>query len=266
MSNTTEAPNLAPLAALALPNGSDLATRAQRALAFVEAMPVTNPDEYQLAADELQGVKARWKALEAQRTGITGPINKALDAVNALFKGPQGLLLRAEEIIKGKLIGYDNEQRRIAAERQRVLDEAARVERERQAAEAERLRKAAEEAQAAAAKAAAAGDTAKADAEADRAQRAHAEAQAAAATAQMIVAPVAAPAVVKVKGLSTAARIDFEVTSLHDLAAHIVSHPELVNLLQANDTAIRAYVRGIGTACKLPGVRVFEAQVMRAGA
>lgn len=263
---TTEAPNLAPLAALALPNGADLSTRAQRALSFIEGMQIVTADDYQLGADELQGIKARWKALEEQRTSITGPINNALRAVNALFKGPQDLLERAEWMIKGKLIGYDNEQKRIAAERQRLLDEAARLERERQAAEAERLRKEAEAAQAAAAKAAAAGNAQQAAIEADKAQRAQAESQAATNVAQMVIAPTVAPAVGKVKGLSTAATIDFEVTSLHDLAAHIVAHPELINLLLPNETALRAYVRGIGAACKLPGVRVFERDVMRARA
>lgn len=263
---TIDAPNLAPIASLVLPSGPELATKAQRALAFVETMPVTNPDEYALAAEELQGVKSRWAKLEEQRTAITKPINEALRAINALFKAPQDLLKRAEDIIKGKLLGYDNEQRRVAAEAQRKADEAARVLREQQEAEARRLNEEAAAAAAAAVSAKAAGDAAAADAAADKAQRAQAEAQVAATAAQMVVAPVIAPAVVKVKGLSTADGVDFEVTSLHDLAAHIVAHPELINLLEANDKAIRQYVKGLGVACKLPGVRVFEAQTMRAKA
>lgn len=264
--DTIDAPNLAPIASLVLPSGPELSTKAQRSLAFIEGMRIATADDYQLGADELQGIKAKWAKLEEQRTAITKPINDALRAVNALFKGPQDLLKRAEDLLKGKLIGYDNEQRRIAAEAQRKADEEARRQREAQEAEARRLQEAAAAAALAAANAAAKGDTQTAAIENAKAQRAQDESNVAATSAQLVVAAPVVAEVPKVKGLSTATTVDFEVTSLHDLAAHIVAHPELINLLEANDKAIRQYVKGVGAACKLPGVRVFERQTMRAGA
>ena len=107
---------LAPIAALALPNSGDLTGRAQRALAFVQEYQIASAEDYSLAADELRAIKKRQQGLEEQRTGITGPINQALRAINALFKGPGDLLDQAEQILKGKMLAYEQEQRRIAAE------------------------------------------------------------------------------------------------------------------------------------------------------
>lgn len=41
---------------------------------------------------------------------------------------------------------------------------------------------------------------------------------------------------------------------------------ELHARLQVDSVKLRAYVRGLGTACALPGVRVFEEKTMRARA
>lgn len=255
--------SLTSLAALQLPNAADLTSRAERALAFIESLPVTCAEDYGLAVEELKGVKSRWKTLEEQRTSISGPLNQAFKAVNALFAGPMGLLEKAETVLKTKLVAYDTEQARQRAEAMRKAEEAAAA--ERAALEAEALRKAAE-AKAiaeAAEKAAATGDATAAAVADERAQRARDEAEAARAAAQMVVAQPPAQVAAQVPGVSTAKGYDFEVTSLHDLAAHIVAHPELVNLIQPNEPALRKYVAGLGMACRLPGVRVSPKPTMR---
>jgi hypothetical protein len=269
MTTTTEAPTtasiLAPVAALQLPDSAQLTHRAQNALAFVQGMAVVDGESYELAAEELLAIKARATRLEAQRTSITKPMNDALRAVNALFKPAAELLDQAERAIKGKLIGYDVEQAEIRAAKQRKADELAAAERTRLAAAAAEL-EAAARAQAEAAQAAqAAGDMASAEIATAAAQRAHAEAANVATEAQLIVAaPPAMPEPVKVAGLSTSRKVTFAVDNLHALIVHVAAHPELVQLLAPDLVRLRGYVTGLGLACKLPGVRVFEDTTMSA--
>lgn len=287
-------PILAPIAALTLPDAATMTSRAERALTFIEQFEIATAEDYALAADELKSIKTRANQIEAQRTSITGPLNQALKAINALFGGPARLLDQAEIILKRKMLAWQQEQERIAAaerakaeaaaaaERKRLADEAAarQAEAEAQARAAEAAAKAQAQAQAAAEAAQAAGDAQaaaaaqrEAQAQAQTAQlaqaatqRAQAEAATATTTAQLVVAaPVVAP-VAKTAGISTAKKLDFEVVDLHALVKHIAQHPELLSLLSPDSVRLRAYVRGLGTACALPGVRVVETAVMSARA
>lgn len=258
---------LAPVAALTLPDSTALTGRAQQALAFIQQFQITDQETYSLAAEELQAIKTRAKNLKDQRVGITGPINQALQAINALFKGPGELLEQAERMLKGKMLTYSQEQERLAAEQRRKAEEAAQAERQRLAAEAAAQQREAEAQQRAAAEAKAKGDEQAAQLAQAAAQRAQAEAQATATTAQLVVAaPAAAIAPAKAKGISTSTKVDFEVVDLTLLVKHIAAHPELINLLTADTVKLRAYVRGLGMSAALPGVRVFEERVMAARA
>ena len=285
---------LAPVAALTLPDSAALAGRAQSALAFIQEFQIATAEDYSLAADELKSIKARANKIEEQRTAITGPINKALKAINDLFRGPADLLAQAERTLKGKMLSWDQEQERIAAEQRRRAEEAAAVERRRLEAEAaERQRQAEEqaraaeaaaraqrEAEAAAAAAVAAGNAeaaAKAQREADAqgqaaalaqaaTQRAQADAAVAAETSQMVIAMPTQVEKAKASGISTSKKLDFEVVDVLLLVQHIAAHPELVTLVAVDSVKLRAYVKAMGKACALPGVRVFEERVMSARA
>lgn len=257
---------LAPVAALALPDSAALSSRAQQALAFIQGFQITDSETYALAADELKSIKGRANALEEQRTGITGPINKALKAINDLFRGPSELLTQAEGLLKTKMLSFSREQERIAAEARRAAEAQAAELRRRSEEEAEARRVEAERQAALAKKAKDEGDAAAATIAQAAADRAHAESQAAATTAQLITAPLLPVDRPKVAGLSTSTKIDFEVTNLLQLVQHVAAHPELINLVIADSVKLRAYVRGLGTNCALPGVRVFDAQVLSARA
>jgi chemotaxis protein histidine kinase CheA len=258
---------LAPIASLALPDSTALTGRAQQALTFIESFQVDSAEAFALAAEELQAIKARSNRLEEQRTAITKPLNQVLKAVNDLFRGPAALLERGELILKTKMLGYQQEQQRIAAEAQRLADERAAAQRRQLEEEAAARQREAQAQAAAAAAAKAAGDEQAARLAQAAAQRAQAEAQATATTAQLVVAaPIAAIAAPKAKGISTSTKVDFEVVNLHELVKHVAAHPELISLLVADSVRLRAYVKGLGTACQLPGVRVFEASVMAARA
>jgi hypothetical protein len=102
--------------------------------------------------------------------------------------------------------------------------------------------------------------------EANAASDAAADAHAIATTAEVITMPLSVPEKQKVSGISTSKTVDFEVASLHELVKHVAAHPELISLLQADSVKLRAYVRGLGMNCQLPGVRVFEKKTLSARA
>lgn len=85
---------------------------------------------------------------------------------------------------------------------------------------------------------------------------------------QVAAMVVAAPAVVaepaKVTGISMRTSIDFEVVDLLALVQHIAAHPELIGLVVPDSVKLRAYVRSLGTAAALPGVKVFGKSSMAA--
>ncbi|MEI7443296.1 MAG: hypothetical protein WCK28_00260, partial [Burkholderiales bacterium] len=141
----TPNPILAPVAAISLPDADSLTGNAQRALDFIRGFQIASAEDYGLAADELRAIKARATKLEEQRTGITKPINDALRAINALFKGPASLLEEAERALKSKMLAWDQEQARIAAEQRRAAEAAAEAERRRLAAEAAERQRVADE-------------------------------------------------------------------------------------------------------------------------
>lgn len=257
---------LAPIAALSIPDSAALTGRAQQALAFIQAYQIDSIEAYELGGEELRAIKVRANALEEQRTAITGPINAGLKAINNLFRGPAELLALGERTLKSKMLAWDQEQERIAAEARRKAEESAAAQRRQLEEEAAERQREAEAQAAEAAKATAAGDDQAASLATAAAQRAQSESQAAATTAQLVIAPVVNVERAKATGISTSKKVDFEVVDLVALVKHIAGHPELINLLKADDVKLRAYVKGVGTACALPGVRVFEERVMSARA
>jgi hypothetical protein len=213
------------------PSAQQLAKGADSALALVEAFEVTDAATFELGADELKAIKAKAAALDDQRKAITKPMDDAKKAVMDLFRGPIDLLTRAETILKGKLLTYQQAEQLRAAEQRRILEAAAQAERDKLAKEAADL----------------------------VAQGRDGEALIKEQIAAMVVA--SAPAVVeapKVAGVSMRSTVDFEVVDLLQLVQHVAKHPELLPLLTVDSVKLRAYTKGLGTACNLPGVKVFE--------
>lgn len=247
-------------------------TQARRMLADAQDYTIDSPELYQSAAEDLQRVKSLAKQVEDTRVSITGPLHQAKVAVDNLFKGPKEFLEQAEKTLKRAMLTWSEEQDRIRREEERRAEEARRAEAARLAAEQrareEEARRADEEARRLAAEAEAAkskGDEQaaqqlqqQAQEQANAASDAACDAVALAHTADVISMPVTTPAPVKVAGISTSKTIDFEVTNLHALVKHVAEHPQLINLLLADSVKLRNYVRGVGLACDLPGVRVFE--------
>lgn len=175
----TEAPSvLTEIKALSLPDMAIMNKGAACALRMAESFVITTEDDYQLAGEELQSIKARINVLEGKRTGITGPMNRALGAINDLFRSPMAVLKSAESAIKTSMLTYYDEQERKAAEVRRSAEAVAEAERQRIAEAARQVELvAAAERQAIAA--AAAVVAAKAKAEQDRLAKEAADAAAA---------------------------------------------------------------------------------------
>jgi len=264
--------NLQEIATLQVPDGPTLSAAPQRALTMAKSFTIATADDYTLAAEELQAVKSKSKALEEKRTSLVGPLNGVVKSINDLFRAPLAALAEAESVLKGSMLGYSREQERIAAEARRKAEAEAAAERARLAAEAaaiaaaerERQRVADEQARQAfeAGNAAQAAEVLRASEEA-----AQAAAQTAAtleAAASTVTAAAIVSATVKVKGISQAKSMDFEVNDLHAFIRHVAQHPELVGMLKTDDMKIRQYVKSLGDACKLPGIRVYEKVTLRA--
>lgn len=255
-----------------------LGQQARRMLAMSSDYIIDSDSLMTAAGDDLRNIKTLQKQVEEQRTAITGPLNTAVKAVNDLFRPAKEWLEKAESQIKGAMHLRIEHVEKVAREEAARAAERERVERERIAAEQreqERLAREAQEAAAAAQRevdaAAARGDEQarlaaeqKASEAAAQAEEANQNAAAAAVQAEVISLPSAAPTPLKVVGVSSSKTLDYEVTDMLAIIKHVAVHPELVNLLVADSVKLRAYVRLVGEANKIPGLRVFEKRSMSA--
>lgn len=222
---------------IAAPSSAEITRGASAALALVQDFEITDGATFELAADELKAIKQKATALEDRRKTLTKPLDAVKQGIMDLFRGPLDLLAQAEAVLKSKMLTYQQAENRKAEEQRLAAERAAQVERDRLAEEAAKL----------------------------AAEGRAGEAAVKETVAAMIVAqPVASPAVPKVSGVKTTTTIDYEVEDIHALIKHVAEHPELVNLLVADSVKLRAFVKGLGMACKLPGVRVFEKQGLSA--
>jgi hypothetical protein len=218
------------------PDQAGMARTADSALAMVESFEVADAITYGLASDELKAIKSKAAQLDEQRKAITAPLDAAKKQVMDLFRGPLDLLGKAEELLKSKMLTFQAAEQKKAAEARAEAERAAQAERDRLHAEATAL--------------AAAGRDG--------------EALIKAQVAELIVAAAPAAELPKAAGIATRTTVDFEVMDMLALVQHIATHPELVGLITSDTVKIRAYVKGLGMAARLPGVRVFEKATLAA--
>jgi colicin import membrane protein len=134
---------LTELKSLFMPDMAVMTRRANAQLRMVASFTITSDDDYQLAGEELGTIKGRWNAMEAARTAITGPMNKALKAVNDLFRAPMATLVQAEGEIKARMLTYSTEQELIAEAKRKADQAIADAEQARLAAAARAVEQAA---------------------------------------------------------------------------------------------------------------------------
>ena len=91
---------------------------------------VRSPHEYEQVSGFLSQIKTKFNEIEGHRKHLKEPFIDGGRRVDEFFRAPLQFLKEAEQAAKTKLLNYEAEQRRIAAEEQRKLDEKARKERE----------------------------------------------------------------------------------------------------------------------------------------
>lgn len=204
-----------------IPTPTDTASeRARAALAAAESRAIITAEDYEIAAGELQAIKAKAREIDEQRKTLVKPIDEARKTIQAFFAPPLDWLAKAEAVLKGKLVVYQNEQDRIRREEQRKADEAARRERERLA---ERAAKAAE------------------SGKLEKAEQLSTQ-------AATVVAPVIQREPPKVAGIQTREVVRFEITD-----AALLPREYLV----PDESRIRKVANALKTDANIPGVRVW---------
>jgi hypothetical protein len=103
----------------------------ERFLRAADALTIESGQDSKDAQEIRASINTQIKDLNDQRMEITRPMDAAKAKIVALFAAPIATLSRALGIFDGKIIEWDNEQERIAAEQQRKLDAQAAAERER---------------------------------------------------------------------------------------------------------------------------------------
>ena len=216
---------------LPAPNDAQF-SHADRAIAIADDYVIDSPDMYSLAAEEVVEFTRIWNELETRRTSITGPLNVALKNANALFAPIQARVKAAKDLLGRRMADYQERERRRIAQENAARETLARVEREK--------------IEAAAKVAAAAG----------RIEEAYAVRQ----TAELVSAPISTPirSVAKVAGVSTRETWSAECLDLAALVQYVAKHPEHLNLLQVNTTALNGLARSHKDAFKIDGVRFFS--------
>lgn len=213
--------------------------------ARAEALAILSADDYRQSAELLKAIKA----LRATIAETFGPhVKRAFDAHRALVaeqRAAEEPLTKAEAIIKGKLLTFEREQELLRREEESRLREIARQDEERR-----RL----EEAAAMELEASATGD-------------AELQAEAEAYLAQPVAAPVVtvAPMTPKVAGITYRETWSGEVTDALALVKHIAAHPEHLNLVTPNMTAINGLARSLRGSLSIPGVRAVSTRQIASG-
>ena len=93
-------------------------------LAQLRDWPCATAQDERDLADFLTALKDKMKDLDGKRTAITGPLNQAKRAVDALFKPALDAMAEAEAIIKGKLADAATRRNQLA---QAALAQASRA-------------------------------------------------------------------------------------------------------------------------------------------
>lgn len=202
-------------------------------------MRIFDQATYELAADALRGIKLLRDEIEQTFGPIVKKAHEAHKEAVAQRKKVEAPLEEAERIFKGNISGYLIEQERIRLEAERKARE-----------EAERLQ----------------AEAIEASIEAAEESGASAE-EIAAIIEQPMVAPVVsvAPTVQPVSGISAAKTYRVEVVNLRELAKAVATGAVPETYIAANLPALNGVARSTRGAISIPGVRIVEDSVIRAG-
>lgn len=261
-----------------MPTGVD--AEAKTFLAQAKAYQITTPDMYEMAATDLQAIKAKQKELEGKRTEIVGPLNKAVKAINALFKPASDYLDEAERIIKGSMLAFQRAEEKKRQEAEAAAREVLRKQQEALARQAEELRRTEEElrakqaeAEQQKAEAEAAGDAAKAAELAtvaagikDAADWAKEDAAIKSEESALITAPTVHAPETKVSGISTRDNWKGRVTNKMELIKAVAEGRASEALLLVDEAELNRRAKALKNELNVPGCEAYNAESIAARA
>lgn len=198
-----------------------LAEETGKVVGSMTDIKIADATMYAAGGEKLKELSAAEKRIEDMRKSLKAPILAAGKAIDAFFNAPLDRIASARNSIKRSLLTYQQEEER----KRREIEARAQ----------EEARKAAEKLQKQADAAAAKGKTEKAEA-----------LQQAAAS---VVAPIIAPTVQKLAGVSNRLTWHYEVTDSAQLPRE---------WLMPDDKKLGAYVRAMKGETNIPGLRVYS--------
>lgn len=227
---------------------TELLAAAQLTAEQVTSFDIVDDASFGHAGEALKALKGVQKRLETVRTAMKAPVLDAGRRIDAFFKAPTATLEQAERTIKGRVAAYQAEETR----KRREAEEAARRERERLERErAEAARRDAEE---------------KAGLSAEEREAAAAR-DVLAPPAHVLPLPTPAPLAPapRVAGVSTRTVVKARVVDVRKVA-HAAAHgdTDALALLAVDTAALNRLVRELGTELSIPGIEVYEEQVVSA--
>lgn len=213
-----------------------LETEVEPIIARANALMIRTTDESLQAQEDLKEIKRRYKIIHEKFDPPVRAAHTAWKAAKDLYNFFTEPFVKAEEIVKRKVITFQDE-----VDRKR-REEAARIEAKRQQEERERKAELERQAQAAEAK----GKKEKAEALREK--------------AEVYVAPPAfiAPEAPQAQGTAFKKTWKGEVTDLRALLGAIFNEKAPLNLILINQSALNAYAKAAKNSMPLPGVRFFE--------
>lgn len=209
------------------PDAATLSRQTKMLVYSADSIAILSLGDYEEAGEELREVKKKHKELDTLRKSITKPMDEAKGGVMALFRAPLDFLEKAENILKGKMIAYANEQKKIQAAEEARARKAQRIEQERLEKEAMEAAK-----------------------QGDIEQAAMLEAEAEMVPVSAAVAPIPTATGTSARQTWTAEVYDVDALMRAVLAGDVT--PEVFLL---NRPMLNGWARSMKTELKVPGVR-----------
>ncbi len=107
-----------------------LAKQAEETKQKALVLQVRTPREFEQVSEFRKSIKAKFNEIDGHRKHLKEPYLEGCRRVDEFFRAPLQFLKEAESNAKKQLINYENEQERIAREKQRKLEAEARKKRE----------------------------------------------------------------------------------------------------------------------------------------
>lgn len=216
------------------PEAVDIQKAYQPVVSVAQGLSVVDQMSHGLALAQMKQLRSAEKKVRERLDPLIASANAAHKGLTKLRADLLRPIERAVSVLDGRCQEYErNEREKAFAEAARLQEEARKGEEERQIMDAI----AAEEQ----------GDKATAAAIMDE--------------KPIVPVIVVAPALAKVEGVFTRANWRAEVHDKLALIRYVATHPEWVNLVDANESALNGIAKSQRSALAIPGVRAVEEQI-----